>query len=130
MSAKESVHPCQKCGACCASFRVSFHLKELQSGGPWKVPQELTEDGGASWKSMKGTDRKHRPVCAALTGKIGDFVSCSIYSHRPSPCRNFLASYEDGIHRPRCDEARRKHGLKPLGREAFKRPLPVEDVPA
>lgn len=69
--------------------------------------------------TMKGTDEKHRPACMALDGIIGTKVGCKIYSNRPSPCRNFLASYEDGIHRPRCDEARRKHGLRPLGREAY-----------
>jgi Fe-S-cluster containining protein len=114
-------HPCLKCGACCASFRVSFHSKEVLHGGLWKVPLAMTENGGNSWLSMKGTDRKHRPACAALEGVIGKSVSCQIYLQRPSPCRNFLASFEDGRHRPRCDEARKKHGLRPLGREAFKR---------
>lgn len=123
MSAGKRVHPCLKCGACCASFRVSFHIRESQKGGLWQVPLERTEEGGSSWLSMKGTNKKHRPVCSALDGTIGKGVSCTIYSDRPSPCRNFLASYEDGIHRPRCDEARKKHGLRPLGREAFSKDL-------
>lgn len=129
MSESVSIHPCQKCGACCASFRVSFHPKEILAGGPWKVPVEWTEEGGASWLSMKGTNKKHRPACKALRGTIGESVSCQIYSQRPSPCRNFLASFEDGVHRPRCDEARRKHGLKPLGREAFARDKEADSDP-
>ncbi len=66
---------------------------------------------------MKGTDVKHSPKCVALKGRIGHFVSCEIYENRPSPCHRFKASYEDGQNVSRCDEAREKHGLKPLRRE-------------
>jgi Fe-S-cluster containining protein len=128
MSESKKVHPCLSCGACCASFRVSFHNREIQNGGLWKVPVDRTEEGGSTWLSMKGTNKKHRPACTALSGEIGKSVKCEIYEHRPSPCRNFLASYEDGRHRSRCDEARRKHGLRPLGREAF-RDLEIEILP-
>lgn len=115
----KSIHPCVQCGACCASFRVSFHAKEVELlGNLWQVPSSMIEKSGEVY-TMKGTDEKHRPACKALDGTIGKKVGCNIYSNRPSPCRNFLASYEDGIHRPRCDEARRKHGLRPLGREAY-----------
>ncbi len=63
---------------------------------------------------MKGTDVKHSPKCVALKGRIGHFVNCEIYENRPSPCHRFKASYEDGKPHPRCDEAREKHGLRPL----------------
>lgn len=121
MSAMKSSHPhpCLSCGACCAYFRVSFRTEETLKGGPWQVPLPLVEEGSHSWSSMKGTTHKHRPACVALTGTIGKDAHCTIYEKRPSPCRNFMASYEDGIHHPRCDEARRRHGLKPLGREAY-----------
>ena len=42
-------------------------------------------------------------------------MSCGIYNSRPSPCRAFRYSYEDGGPRePRCDEARASIGLRPL----------------
>ncbi len=65
-------------------------------------------------RAMKGTEKKHRPKCVALKGKIGENAGCSIYDLRPSPCRAFQASFENGIHQQRCDEARRAHGLRPL----------------
>lgn len=111
----QSIHPCQKCGACCAAFRVAFYWREAQvsdhspavPAGTWV---ELTE----RLRVMKGTQVKHRPKCESLQGRIGHNVSCSIYSERPSACRNFRASFEFGQHEPRCDEARSKHGMKPL----------------
>ncbi len=71
---------------------------------------------------MKGTERKHRPRCVALSGEIGISVSCAIYENRPTPCRRFTASYENGVREPRCDEARLRHGLKPLTKSDFKEP--------
>lgn len=120
MSIPENLHPCQKCGACCAIYRVSFWRSELSSGGNWKVPSQVVEDSGGSFVSLKGTTKTHRPACNSLQGKVGRQVGCAIYENRPSPCRNFEASYEDGYHRPRCDEARRGHGLKPLIKSEWK----------
>lgn len=113
MSNLGQMHPCQKCGACCAIYRVSFWRSEMSSDS-WNVPREAVEDTGGSMVSLKGTTKSHRPGCTQLNGKIGKNVGCQIYMNRPSPCRNFAASYEDGYHKERCDEARRAHGLKPL----------------
>ncbi len=63
---------------------------------------------------MKGTNKKHHARCQALEGKIGADARCSIYSLRPSPCRAFTASYEDGRQNPRCDQARARYGFAPL----------------
>lgn len=52
--------------------------------------------------------------CQALGGKIGEQVACQIYENRPSPCRNFKASFENGIKHERCDDCRRLLGLGPL----------------
>jgi Fe-S-cluster containining protein len=68
---------------------------------------------------MKGTNSKHNGRCIALTGEVGKKVACGIYEWRPSPCRNFMASYENGYHNPRCDEARAKYGLRPLVKSDF-----------
>lgn len=117
-------HPCQKCGACCSSYRVSFYWREAEaSDNLFAVPQNFWEEGSGHYRTMKGTESKHSPKCVALKGKVGEFVSCTIYNNRPSPCRNFEASFEYGIHKPRCDEARKKHGLSPLGREDWESTL-------
>jgi uncharacterized protein len=63
--------------------------------------------------AMRGTETT--PVrCVALQGEVGVAVSCAIYPERPSPCRDFALSWSDGTHQPRCDAARRAHGLPPL----------------
>ena len=113
------VHPCQTCGACCAYFRVSFYWREAEEAAEGRhapVPVELTDEGTAMFRVMKGTSDKHHVRCVALEGKVGDAVSCSIYSLRPTPCREFTASFEAGEHEPRCDQARAKYNLKPLTR--------------
>ena len=81
------------------------------------MPKERTTDLDSTYRCMKGTENKHQPKCNALQGRIGKRVGCEIYENRPTPCRNFQASYENGKHNPRCDEARAAHGLRPLRRE-------------
>ncbi len=112
-----ALHPCQTCGACCASYRVGFYWREAESlDHDHAVPPGLWEDLTSVKRCMKGTASKHQPRCVALVGRIGEQVNCSIYSHRPSPCREFEASYEFGVQNERCDQARAKHGLAPLHR--------------
>lgn len=63
---------------------------------------------------MKGTNQPS-PRCIALEGTIGHAVRCTIHPVRSSTCREFPASYEDGITaNERCDKARIAHGLRPL----------------
>ena len=109
------LHPCQSCGACCAYFRVSFYWREAESeDNPGGVPIELTENTTDFKRSMRGTAEKHHARCVALEGRVGQQVACSIYTRRPSPCRDFAASFEEGVHRPRCDQARARYQLAPL----------------
>jgi uncharacterized protein len=115
-----AIHPCQNCGACCAFFRVSFYWREAEKmDSDHPVPAEYWLDATPQARVLKGTDGKHNPKCIALKGRIGEFVACEIYENRPTPCRNFQASYEDGEHNERCDQARAKHGLKPLTKQDF-----------
>lgn len=99
-------HPCQRCGACCAAFRVDFSLHELDEMGG-TVPAGLAvEVTGSTWR-MRGTD--HLPTrCAALGGKIGEKVACGIYECRPNPCRELEAGSDA------CTRARARHHLPPL----------------
>jgi uncharacterized protein len=124
MSSYPQQHPCQKCGACCASFRVAFHWREAEPQPneliDLSVPQKFTEDLDTEHRCMKGTNDKHQPKCVSLIGRVGESAHCSIYKNRPSPCRKFMASYENGYQNIRCDEARIKHGLKALSKKDFR----------
>lgn len=109
-------NPCVSCGACCAFFRVQFYWREANPGeSDHVVPPGMFEELTSFHRCMKGTGAKHHPKCVGLKGRIGRDAHCSIYGARPSPCRAFAASYEDGRQRnSRCDEARAAHGLAPL----------------
>ena len=98
---------CQRCGACCAAFRVSFYWSETDAHPEGAVPASLTVPVSPYHVAMRGTERS--PVrCAALDGEVGVQVSCRIYDRRSTTCREFDAGDD------RCDEARRRHGLAPL----------------
>lgn len=98
---------CTHCGACCASFRVSFYWGESSAHEHGTVPAELTTAISPHHVCMKGTEQK--PVhCIALEGEVGREVSCNIYELRSSTCRQFEAGSED------CAKARKIHGLPEL----------------
>ena len=98
---------CQSCGACCASYRVSFYWSEADPSTGGSVPPALVEPVNAHLVCMAGT--KHvGGRCVALQGEIGRQATCAIYPLRPSPCREF------GDEPQRCDEARARQGLPPL----------------
>lgn len=103
MSKRESVwgNPCLRCGACCATYRVSFYWAEAAERG---LPDELFEQASPWHACMAGTGQPE-PRCRALAGEIGASVSCLVYQHRPSPCRE-LQPGED-----KCNRARVKHWL-------------------
>ncbi len=106
-------NPCISCGACCAYFRATFHWAETDPFVGGRVPAEMTVQVTPHRVAMIGTDRKP-PRCIALDGEIGQSVKCNIYEVRADVCRDFLASWENGVHNPRCDEARAAHNLPPL----------------
>jgi Fe-S-cluster containining protein len=106
-------NPCLHCGACCASFRVSFYWGETSAITPTGVPVELTTPVNQFYSCMNGTDSK-TPRCTALTGVVGDSVSCTIYQQRSSTCREFDVRDDDGNINPQCTKARAKHGLLPV----------------
>jgi len=104
---------CLACGACCACFRVSFHWSETERFLGGVTPSEFTIKVTPHLVAMRGTNRS-QPRCAALEGAVGEAVACSIYPQRPSPCREFRPSWENGDRSERCDQARAAHGLPPL----------------
>lgn len=107
------VHPCLRCGACCAHFRASFYWAEADDATPGGVPVELTRKLTPHLRVMLGTEGP-APRCIALEGQIGVATRCAIHPRRSSVCREFPPSYEDGSPNPRCDAARARHGLPPL----------------
>ena len=108
---------CERCGACCAAYRVDFHPSELvqRSGGPG-VPVAMALTLTPKLMRMKGTDEA-APRCIALTGTVGEQVGCSIYADRPSPCHEFNPWAALGIVDAACDRARQRHGLPPLSQD-------------
>ena len=106
-------HPCLRCGACCAFFRVAFHWSEAETFLGGKVPPELTEKLDPHRLAMRGTNAA-QPRCVALQGTVGEAASCGIYAQRPSVCREVAPAWEFGTPSPQCDKARLAHGLRPL----------------
>lgn len=92
---------CQQCGACCAFFRVSFYWAEAPEGG---LPDELIERVTPHLACMAGTNQP-TPRCEALQGEVGRQVTCTVYTARPSPCREVQPGSE------KCNRARARHGL-------------------
>lgn len=86
----------------------------------------MTEDLTPVYRVMKGTNQSS-PRCIALQGEIGTAVFCSIHPNRANVCRDFPPSFLDGIHNPRCDQARAAHNLPPLTLADW-RPAPDDDI--
>jgi uncharacterized protein len=106
-------HPCLRCGACCAFYRVAFHWSEAESFLGGEVPPALTVKLDPHRLAMCGTDLR-KPRCVALQGEVGRSVSCAIYVQRPSVCRELMPSWSQGESISQCDRARQAHGLRPL----------------
>ncbi len=104
---------CTACGACCATYRVTFYCGETDDFPGGSVPSALTEMVTPIMACMRGTGSQP-PRCIALVGEIGRSVSCAIYEQRPSPCREFAPLAAVGRGDEACNEARRRHGLPPL----------------
>ena len=112
MPSAAPTNPCLDCGACCATFRVSFYWAEADTRA---IPPELTEQVNAHFSCMAGTNRA-APHCAALDGRVGQRTGCRIYPHRPSPCREVQAGDSQ------CAKARAHHGLPALPGDAPRQP--------
>ncbi|AMC37069.1 hypothetical protein VN23_11860 [Janthinobacterium sp. B9-8] len=71
------------------------------------MPARLTIPIHSIYVAMRGTDR-HPSHCIALAGKVGEQVSCGIYSQRSSSCKEVMAGDEQ------CNKARRAYNLGPI----------------
>ena len=88
----DSDNLCMRCRACCAAFRVSFFATEVLNDN---VPVNYTVFVNELQYAMRGTEQM-RKRCCALNGQIGHRTICTIYSSRPTACRNFNASRAEG----------------------------------
>ena len=94
-------NPCQACGACCAYSANWPRFSTEDDETLDRIPAGLVNARGSGMRC--DGDR-----CAALTGKVGEMTSCSIYEVRPEVCRTCMPGD------PECTMARRKHGLPAL----------------
>jgi Fe-S-cluster containining protein len=106
------LHPCLTCGACCNTYRVSFHYSEMLSESHG-VPETMSTQTTPYQNAMNGTDQEN-PRCVAFIGNVGEVSSCSIYKNRPGCCRLFKASFENGTRSIECEKCRIKSHLTPL----------------
>lgn len=93
---------CLSCGACCAFFRVSFYWAEGLA-----MLEAYTEAVTPVYSCMRGTNQQS-PRCIALSGTIGEHVSCTMYEVRSSSCK------EVQIADDKCNKARHAHGMIPF----------------
>jgi uncharacterized protein len=100
----EAGFDCQSCGACCASFRVSFYWGEADDAPGGTVPAALTRKVNEQMRCMQGT-QSHPVRCVALQGEVGFSVGCSIYGQRAATCREVMPGDAQ------CLKARQRHGL-------------------
>lgn len=105
--------PCQACGACCATYRVSFSITEVDDTPGGRVPAGLVEPMTAGVACMRGTGAAPSR-CIALHGRIGEAVACAIYEFRPDACREFAPLAALGRGDDACTEARQRHRLPAL----------------
>jgi hypothetical protein len=91
---------CRACGACC---REAYHSVTVSMRDPvvWQEPDLIVRHGA------RFEIRREGARCAALKVEQGNRYGCTIYEHRPRPCREFAAG---GRH---CLDARRRVGLSP-----------------
>jgi len=118
-------NPCLSCGACCAFYRASFYWAETDLQSPDGVPADMTVRVNDFYVAMKGTEIQPTR-CIALSGTIGESVTCTIYARRSSVCRNFVPAWQDSLSTTRCGKARLAHGLPalPSNPEDYNHPLP------
>ena len=89
------------------TFNFTFANKTQRKFSPLYA-KKIPADWRDATARLRGTDHA-RPRCAALSGTVGARATCGIYEWRPNPCREF----EEGS--DACAQARRRHGLPPLG---------------
>lgn len=107
------IYDCVTCGACCYNPDENREIEYIDyidiapsdpiMKKPALVRRLVVLD--ADLQPHMRLDRHQR--CAALEGRLGVRVGCSIYLDRPSSCRRFKAGSR------RCRQYRRERGIDP-----------------
>ena len=106
--AKTASLDCQRCGACCANSapnRREKFIDYVQILGTDKLAKRpallrsltVLNDQGETHFKLVGRDQR----CIALTGRLGEEVSCTIYELRPRPCQIVEAGSRECLARRR-----------------------------
>jgi uncharacterized protein len=103
-------YDCQRCGACCVNLPSNREegfaaWVEIEPGDAILGRVDLTrklviEIDGVPHLRLAADGR-----CLALRGALGKSLECSIYHHRPSPCRRVQPG--DAL----CERYRQEHGI-------------------
>lgn len=105
-------YDCVTCGACCTNpdenraegFRYYVEVDRgcsLLTRSDLRKRFVVEDPEGVPHLRLDPSQR-----CAALVGKLGQKVHCTIYAHRPRGCRLVEAGS------PRCIQARRERGIE------------------
>jgi Fe-S-cluster containining protein len=112
--AREPDFDCVSCGACCCNrdqnreIDYDEYVEVLPRDRLRKKPELLakltfTNDKGEVHMRLVGVNQR----CCALTGRLGESVSCSIYDLRPAVCRRVEPGDDE------CRKARVERGIDP-----------------
>ena len=108
------IFDCQSCGACCCNTdenRAERYLDYVQvtSRSPLldhpPLLRKLTVVNARRERHMRLVGREQR--CAALSGTLGERVSCTIYQLRPAASRRVRPGSKE------CRRDRRERGIGP-----------------
>ena len=86
---------CQSCGACCQASKdytgEQYIRLTAEDVNQFTLEQQRLHTVAVDNDpyGMVGALCLNKGVCSALEGTIGEAVSCSVYSNRPSICRTF-----------------------------------------
>ena len=99
-SPNDDEYDCVACGACCVADYDEPGYAHVTTEDLIRFSREEedkfihTESGArtVTWHYMKtARDRHGNCRCSALSGDVGDRVTCTIYESRPNVCRKFFA---------------------------------------
>lgn len=111
-AASEPVFDCVSCGACCCNrdqnreIDYDEYVEVVKTDKIRKRPELMekltfTNKKGEVHMRLVGVNQR----CCALSGRLGESVSCDIYEVRPGVCRRVKAGDEE------CRKARIERGI-------------------
>ncbi len=112
MGREKVEYDCVTCGACCYNPENNRELDFVDyveidpSDRIMKKPELVRRLVVLDDKLIPHMRLDHHHRCAALTGRLGVKVGCSVYLDRPSMCRTFKSGSK------KCKELRKERGIQ------------------